>query len=159
MRIFIHPRIRTAREAQFGIDTLTRSHYVTVDRALVSQNSISGPKFRHEACVLVQRLSYPLGRTWIFVCPEIRTARKAPIQNRHFDAIGKRSHSEISGLAPKFSLGAWSWAADAIVYRHPFARTGITFRSVIRIAYKTPIRNWYSEMPVAPLLPQACRNP
>ncbi|MQL77811.1 hypothetical protein Taro_010209 [Colocasia esculenta] len=31
---------------------------------------------------------------------------------------------------------------------------GITFRSFIRIAYKTPIRNRHSEAPVAPLLPQ-----
>ncbi|MQM20007.1 hypothetical protein Taro_053021 [Colocasia esculenta] len=49
-------------------------------------------------------------------------------------------------------------AADAIAYEHPFVQTGITFRSVIGIAYKTPIRNWHSETHDAPLLPQAIRR-
>ncbi|MQM14305.1 hypothetical protein Taro_047236 [Colocasia esculenta] len=38
----------------------------------------------------------------IFVLPVFENARKAPIQNRHFDSVGIRSHSEISGPAPKF---------------------------------------------------------
>ncbi|MQM04463.1 hypothetical protein Taro_037260 [Colocasia esculenta] len=49
-------------------------------------------------------------------------------------------------------------AADVIAYGHPFAQTGITFRSVIRIAYKTPIRNRHSESLVAPLLPREIRR-
>ncbi|MQM06957.1 hypothetical protein Taro_039788 [Colocasia esculenta] len=59
---------------------------------------------------------------------------------------------------PNSSPGAWSWAADAIAYGHPFTQIGITFRSVIGIAYKTPILNWHSETPVALLLPQAIRH-
>ncbi|MQL82899.1 hypothetical protein Taro_015392 [Colocasia esculenta] len=39
----------------------------------------------------------PLGRTRIFVRPAIGTAREAPIRNRHFDPVGTRSNSEISG--------------------------------------------------------------
>ncbi|MQM17266.1 hypothetical protein Taro_050235 [Colocasia esculenta] len=161
-----------------------------------------GAKIRRVACVLVHRLSYPLGRMRIFFAPAIGNARKVPIQNRHFDPVGTRSHSEISGPAPKFlsgsmvvgrrylfarrsktpavpqlrigtstrsaqgriqrfpvrhpnsSPGAWSQAVDAIAYGHPFAQMCITFRSVIRITYKTPIRNRHSEAPIAPLLPQ-----
>ncbi|MQM05998.1 hypothetical protein Taro_038816, partial [Colocasia esculenta] len=55
---------------------------------------------------------------------------------------------------PNSSPGVRSRAADAITYGHPFAQTGITFRSVIRITYKTPIRNRHSEALNAPLLPQ-----
>ncbi|MQL73582.1 hypothetical protein Taro_005946 [Colocasia esculenta] len=49
-------------------------------------------------------------------------------------------------------------ASDVITYGHPFAQIGITFRSVMRIAYKTPIRNPHSETIVALLLPQARRR-
>ncbi|MQM21242.1 hypothetical protein Taro_054278 [Colocasia esculenta] len=35
----------------------------------------------------------------------VGTAREAPIQNRHFDPVGKWLHSEISGPAPKFLSG------------------------------------------------------
>ncbi|MQM15801.1 hypothetical protein Taro_048748 [Colocasia esculenta] len=65
-------------------------------------DSLLGPKFRHGACVLVHRLSYPSGRTQTFVRPGIRIAREAPIRNPHFDPVGTRSHSVISGPAPKF---------------------------------------------------------
>ncbi|MQL77114.1 hypothetical protein Taro_009532 [Colocasia esculenta] len=58
---------------------------------------------------------------------------------------------------PNSSPGAWSQAADAIAYGHPFAQTCITFCSVIGIVYKTPIRNRHSETLVAPLLHQAIR--
>ncbi|MQM07913.1 hypothetical protein Taro_040759 [Colocasia esculenta] len=60
-------------------------------------------------------------------------------------------HRLLHPLAPgpKSSQGAWSRAANAIIYGHNFARTGITFRSVIGIAYKTPIRNRHSEALVA----------
>ncbi|MQL75585.1 hypothetical protein Taro_007948 [Colocasia esculenta] len=51
---------------------------------------------------------------------------------------------------PNFPLGAWSRAAVAIAYGHPFAQMGITFRSVIGIAYKTLMQNWHSEALVAP---------
>ncbi|MQL98464.1 hypothetical protein Taro_031175 [Colocasia esculenta] len=52
------------------------------------------------------------------------------------------------------SPGARTRVADAIAYGHPFAQKGITFRSIIRITYMTPIRNRHSEAPVAHLLPQ-----
>ncbi|MQL71893.1 hypothetical protein Taro_004186, partial [Colocasia esculenta] len=51
-----------------------------------------------------------------------------------------------------------SRVADAIAYGHPFAQTGITFRSVIGISYKTPIRNRHSEAPVVLLLSLAIRR-
>ncbi|MQL82454.1 hypothetical protein Taro_014917, partial [Colocasia esculenta] len=52
---------------------------------------------------------------------------------------------------PNSSSGAWSQAADAIAYGHPFAQTGITFRPVIQISCKTPIQNRHSKAPVTPL--------
>ncbi|MQM22080.1 hypothetical protein Taro_055130, partial [Colocasia esculenta] len=58
---------------------------------------------------------------------------------------------------PNSSPGARSRAADLIAYGHRFAQTGITFRSLLGIAYKTPIRNRHSEAFDAPLLPQAIR--
>ncbi|MQL70228.1 hypothetical protein Taro_002496, partial [Colocasia esculenta] len=58
---------------------------------------------------------------------------------------------------PNSSPGARSRAADPIAYGHPFTQRGITFCSVIRIAYNTPIRNRHSEAPVTPLFPQAIR--
>ncbi|MQL87492.1 hypothetical protein Taro_020032 [Colocasia esculenta] len=128
-----------------------------VDRALVSRNSVPGPKFHPGACVIVHRQPYPsIGRGYLSA-RRVGTARKAPIRNRHFDPVGKRSHSEISGPAQNSSAGAWSWAVDAIAYGHLFAQTGITFRSVIGIAYKTTIRNRHSETSDARLLPKAIR--
>ncbi|MQM22237.1 hypothetical protein Taro_055287 [Colocasia esculenta] len=59
---------------------------------------------------------------------------------------------------PNSSRGARWQAADAIAYGHRFAQTGITFRSVIGIAYKTPIRNRHSEVLDSSLLPQAIRR-
>ncbi|MQL85635.1 hypothetical protein Taro_018152, partial [Colocasia esculenta] len=83
--------------------------------------------------------------TQIFVRPGIGTAREAPIRNRLFYP------------RPNSSRGAWSRAADAIAYGHPFTKMGITFRSVIGIAYKTPIQNRHSEEAFAPLLLHAIR--
>ncbi|MQM04692.1 hypothetical protein Taro_037488 [Colocasia esculenta] len=56
----------------------------------VSKNSVPGPKFHHGACVLVHRLSYPLGKTQIFVRAAIRTARESPIRNRNFEPVIRR---------------------------------------------------------------------
>ncbi|MQM16008.1 hypothetical protein Taro_048961 [Colocasia esculenta] len=113
----------------------------------------TGAEIHRGACVLVHRLSYPLGRMQIFVRPAIGNARKAPIQNRHFDPVGRIRRFPV--WRPNSSPGAWSRAADVIAYGHPFAQLGITFRSVMRIAYKTPIRNRHSEAPVAPIFPKA----
>ncbi|MQM23234.1 hypothetical protein Taro_056297, partial [Colocasia esculenta] len=123
-------------------------------------------------------------RTRIFIRPGVGTAREAPIQNRYFDPVGKWSHSEISGPAPKFhsgsaerlprlresleepTRGAAQSQRSKVVFnstrdllqRHRFAQTGITFRSVIGIAYKTPIRNRHSEVLDAKISPQAKRR-
>ncbi|MQM07687.1 hypothetical protein Taro_040533 [Colocasia esculenta] len=189
------------------VSTIRNRHSETVDRTLDSWNFMLGPKFHLGACVLVHRLSYPLGKKRIFVRTAIRTACESPIQNRHFDPVGTRfsccnvsldhvnpgqsNHTESAchgdqklcstqrenscpamrskppassqsriGTStwsaqgqirrfpvrrPNFSPGAWSRAADAIAYGHPIAQTGITFRSVIGIAYKTSIRNRHSK--------------
>ncbi|MQM04050.1 hypothetical protein Taro_036843, partial [Colocasia esculenta] len=65
--------------------TIRNRHSETVDRVLVSRNSIPGLEFRRGACLLVHQLSYPMGRTQIFVRPGIETPCEAPIRNRHFD--------------------------------------------------------------------------
>ncbi|MQM00810.1 hypothetical protein Taro_033558, partial [Colocasia esculenta] len=62
----------------------------------------------------------------ISVRPGVGTTREAPIRNRHFDPVGRRSHSEISGPVQNSSPGAWSRAVDAIAYGHLFAQTCIT---------------------------------
>ncbi|MQM05734.1 hypothetical protein Taro_038549, partial [Colocasia esculenta] len=139
------------------VTTIRNRHSETVNRTLVSQNSVLGQKFHRGVCVLVHRLLHPLSETQIFVRPAIGTAREAAIRNRHFDPVGTRSDSEIFGPTPNSSSGAWVQAADAIAYGHRFAQIGITFRSVIEIAYKTPIRNRHSEAFDAHLLPQAIR--
>ncbi|MQL84090.1 hypothetical protein Taro_016587 [Colocasia esculenta] len=58
----------------------------------------------------------PSGRTRIFIRPGVGTAREAPIQNRHFDPVGKWSHSEISGAAPKFLSGSAVAGSDSLDY-------------------------------------------
>ncbi|MQL95130.1 hypothetical protein Taro_027790, partial [Colocasia esculenta] len=73
---------------------------------LVLQNSVSGPKLHRRACVLVYRLSYPLGKTQIFFRAVIGTARESPIRNRYFNPFGTRLDSGISGPAPKFLSGS-----------------------------------------------------
>ncbi|MQL92114.1 hypothetical protein Taro_024732 [Colocasia esculenta] len=97
MRISVLPVIETAREAP---NSSPGAWSLTVD------NSVMGPKFHRGTCVLVHRFSYTFGRTLISIRPAIQTARETPIQNRHFDTVGTRSHSEISGPTPKFLFGS-----------------------------------------------------
>ncbi|MQM17006.1 hypothetical protein Taro_049971 [Colocasia esculenta] len=160
MRIFVRPAIETAHEAP-----IQNRHFDPVDTRLHLEISGPPPKFLSGSVVAGCRCdrkptplrstehNFLLGRMRIFVRPAIGTARKASIQNRHFDPSVEGCIRRFSVQRPNSSLGAWSWAADVIAYGHPFAQTGITFRSVIRIAYKTPIRNRHLEAPVASLWP------
>ncbi|MQM23378.1 hypothetical protein Taro_056442 [Colocasia esculenta] len=128
----------------------------------------SGAKIPPESvCTTSTPTVVPCGRTRIFIRPGVVTACEAPIQNRHFDPVGKKSHLKIlvKSHIRRFSVrrrnsspGARSQAADGIAYGHPFAQTGITFHSVIGIAYKTPIRNRHSEALDARLRPLAIRR-
>ncbi|MQM05806.1 hypothetical protein Taro_038624 [Colocasia esculenta] len=86
--ITFRPGIRIAY-----VTTIRNRHSEAVDKVLVSRNSVLGPKFRPGATPTV----VPFDRTWISVRLGVGTAREAPIQNRHFDPVDKRSHSEISG--------------------------------------------------------------
>ncbi|MQL77792.1 hypothetical protein Taro_010210, partial [Colocasia esculenta] len=161
------------------VTTIRNLHSETVDRTLVSRNSVPGPKFAAERTVdraLVLRNSVPgpkfaaervfsipivvpvgVGRGYLFA------RRSEPPARPHF-RIGTSSRSAQGRIRtfpvwqPNSSPGAWSRAADAIAYGHPFAQTGITFRSVIRITCKTPTRNRHSEALVSPLSPQAMRR-
>ncbi|MQM21636.1 hypothetical protein Taro_054680, partial [Colocasia esculenta] len=230
---------RTGIEIAY-VTTIRNRHSETVDRTLVSKNSVPGPKFLPGACVLVHRLPYPpVGRGYLFArgsepparpqfrigtstrsrLPRLRESLAEPTrgaaqsqrsevvfkstrdllpssdsldyanrwrsphaeQPSHSDRKSCSSRREISSRGrgygcpniadmvngrirrfpvrrPNSSPGAWSRAADLIAYGHRFAQTGITFRSVIGIAYKTPIRNQHSEALDAPLLPQAIRR-
>ncbi|MQM16680.1 hypothetical protein Taro_049637 [Colocasia esculenta] len=71
------------------VSTLRNRHSVTVDRTLVSQNSMVGLKFHRGACVLVHRLSYPLGKTTnIFSrgdrnCPRVPNPESALRASQH----------------------------------------------------------------------------
>ncbi|MQL90440.1 hypothetical protein Taro_023022 [Colocasia esculenta] len=125
-RRYSHPLrfIPTLSAKEFGITfrtgigiayvtTIQNRHSETVDRALVSQNSVPGSKFTPGAAKIRFRsvctstpTAVPSGRMQIFIRPGVKTAREAPIQNWHFEPVGKRSHSEISGPAPKFLSGS-----------------------------------------------------
>ncbi|MQM20159.1 hypothetical protein Taro_053173 [Colocasia esculenta] len=57
---------RTGIEIAY-VTTIRNQHSETVDTALVSRNSVLGPKFPPRACVLVHRLPYPpVGRGYLF---------------------------------------------------------------------------------------------
>ncbi|MQL99048.1 hypothetical protein Taro_031762 [Colocasia esculenta] len=123
------------------VTTIRNRHSETVDRALVSWNSVRGRNYAAERRrYLFARRSKPPARPQFRIGSSTRSAqgriRRFPVRR------------------PKCSPGVWSQAADVIAYGHPFGQTSITFRSIIRIAYKTPIRNRHSEAPVDPLLPQ-----
>ncbi|MQL96473.1 hypothetical protein Taro_029166, partial [Colocasia esculenta] len=138
MRIFVRPAIGTAREApirnQHFDPVRTRRGSPTPsasdsDRKLCSTRRENSSPGRRYGCINIADIVNPSGRI-----------RRFPVRR------------------PNSSPGAWSRAADAITYGHPFAQTGKPFRSVIRIAYKTPIWNRHSEAYVAPFLPQAIRR-
>ncbi|MQM15203.1 hypothetical protein Taro_048146, partial [Colocasia esculenta] len=85
----------------------------------------------------------------------IGTARKAPFQNRHFDPVETRLHSDISGPVAKFlsrSVVA-GFRCDRIRiplrsngHNIPLANElGITFRPDIGIADVTTIQNRHYE--------------
>ncbi|MQM23861.1 hypothetical protein Taro_056931 [Colocasia esculenta] len=76
-----------------------------VDKAMVSRNSVRGQNSPRSVCTSTPT-AVPSGRMRIFIRLGVGTARESPIQNRHFDPVGKWSHSEISGLAPKFLSGS-----------------------------------------------------
>ncbi|MQL85940.1 hypothetical protein Taro_018475 [Colocasia esculenta] len=118
------------------VTTIRNRHSETVDKMLVSKNSVSGPKFRRRAYRPVR--------------PQFG-----------IDTLNRSTQGQIQRFPvrhPNSSSGAWSLTADAIMYKHPFTQTGITFRSVIGIAYKTLIQNPHPEALVAPLLPQTIRH-
>ncbi|MQM23347.1 hypothetical protein Taro_056411, partial [Colocasia esculenta] len=119
------------------VTTIRNRHSGTVDKALVSQNSVAGPKSPPE------RGPEPPAR------PQFRIGTSTRSVNARIHRFPVRR--------PNSSPGAWSQAADAIAYGHRFAQTCITFRSVTGIAYKTPIRNRHPEALDAHLLPQAIR--
>ncbi|MQM11762.1 hypothetical protein Taro_044674 [Colocasia esculenta] len=81
-----------------------------------------------------------------------------PGRGKHMESASHGDRKLCLTRRENSSPGGWARAADAIAYGHPFAQTGITFRSVIGIIYKTPIQNRHSETLVASLLPQAIRH-
>ncbi|MQM23753.1 hypothetical protein Taro_056821 [Colocasia esculenta] len=117
-----------------------------------------GPKLPSGVCVLVHRLPYPpAGRGYLFApgseppaWPQFRIGTSTRSVNGRIRRFPVRR--------PNSTSGARSRAADLIAYGHRVAQTGITFRSVIGIAYKTQIRNRHSELLDGPLLPQVIRR-
>ncbi|MQM02602.1 hypothetical protein Taro_035381, partial [Colocasia esculenta] len=118
----------------------------------------SGAKIPPRACILVHRLPYPpVGRGYLFTRgsePPARPQFRIGTSTRSVNGRIRR----FPARRPNSSLGARSQAADAIAYGHCIAQIGITFRSVIGIAYKTPIWIRHSEALDAPLLAQAIRR-
>ncbi|MQM23916.1 hypothetical protein Taro_056986, partial [Colocasia esculenta] len=121
--ITFHTGIRIAY-----VTTIRNRHSETVDRALVSRNSVTGTKFPPGACVLVHQLSYPpVRRGYLFArgseppaSPQFRIDTSTWSLNGHIRRFLVQH--------PNSSAGARSRAADAIAYGHRFAQTGITFR-------------------------------
>ncbi|MQL82667.1 hypothetical protein Taro_015150, partial [Colocasia esculenta] len=113
--------------------TFRNRHSETVDRALVSRNSVPGPKF-------------PSGA---LATPSItRIAGGAHTRSRLVTAIG--IHVQLNARSPP----QWIWVPEHRRYSHPLRfiptpsakELGITFRTGIGIAYVTTIRNRHSEM-------------
>ncbi|MQM15948.1 hypothetical protein Taro_048902 [Colocasia esculenta] len=96
-------------------------HSETVDRVLVSQNSIPGPKFPTRVFVLVHRVSYPpVGCGYLFA----RGSELPAMPQFRIDTSTRSVNGYIQRFLvrrPNSSPGALSQAADAIVYGHRFA--------------------------------------
>ena len=87
------------------VTIIQNRHSETVDRSLVLRNSVPGPKSPRSVCTSTPT-AVPSGRTRIFIRPGVGASREAPIHNWYFDPVGKWSHSQISGSAPKFLSGS-----------------------------------------------------
>ncbi|MQL73673.1 hypothetical protein Taro_006015 [Colocasia esculenta] len=123
-----------------------------------------------KSCSTRREISSPAKELGINFRTGIEIAYLTTIQNRHSETVDKALVSWNSVSGPKFPPGTFpvrrpnsspaarSQAADVIAYGHRFAQTGITFRSIIGIAYKTPIRNRHSEALDDPLVRQARRR-
>ncbi|MQL95071.1 hypothetical protein Taro_027751 [Colocasia esculenta] len=81
--ITFHTGIRIAY-----VTTIRNRHFETVDKALVSRNSVPQPKSPPSVCTSTPT-AVPSGRTQIFIRTGVRIARETPIQNRHFDPVAK----------------------------------------------------------------------
>ncbi|MQL78202.1 hypothetical protein Taro_010643 [Colocasia esculenta] len=83
----------------------------TVDRALVSRNSVPGSKFPPRSVCTSTPTAVPSGRARIFIRPGVRTAREASTKNRHFDPVAKE-------LGITFSTGIGIAYVTTIRNRH-----------------------------------------
>ncbi|MQL72889.1 hypothetical protein Taro_005261 [Colocasia esculenta] len=100
-----------------------------------------GAKIRHRSVCTSTPTAVPSGRTRIFIRPRFRTAREAPILNRHCDPVGKRSHSEISGPAPKFLSGSAVAGCRCDRIRTPLRSNGHNFS----LGYRNRLKDTNSE--------------
>ncbi|MQM05730.1 hypothetical protein Taro_038557 [Colocasia esculenta] len=71
-----------------------------------------------------------------FRLPQVGDRKLCSTRHENSSLDRKYGYTNIADIVrrPNFSPGVWSRAADAIIYKHPFSQTGITFRSVIGIA-------------------------
>ncbi|MQL74753.1 hypothetical protein Taro_007118 [Colocasia esculenta] len=67
------------------------------------------------------------GKTMIFIRASIETPRESTIQSRHFDPVGRRSDSEISGPATKFLSGSVVVGSRCDRIRTPLRSNGYNF--------------------------------
>ncbi|MQL99399.1 hypothetical protein Taro_032121, partial [Colocasia esculenta] len=140
------------------VSTIRNRHSETVDRTLVLQNSVPGRNSTADCVYYCTDCRTPWVGCGYFFAP-----RSEPTASPQFE-IGTSTRSAQGRIRrfpirrPNSSPGGWSRAADAIAYGYPFTQTGITFCSVIEIAYKTPIQNRHSETLVTPLSPHVIRH-
>ncbi|MQL74602.1 hypothetical protein Taro_006972 [Colocasia esculenta] len=150
------------------VNTIRNRHAETVDRALVSRNSVLGQKFLRSVCTSTP-ITVPSGRTGIFMRPGVGIERKAPILNRHFDPRLRRLRESLAEPTHRASQSqrsdvvfnstrdllprSWIWVPEHRRYSHPLRfiptpsakELGITFRTDIGIAYVTTIQNRHAE--------------
>ncbi|MQL82266.1 hypothetical protein Taro_014735 [Colocasia esculenta] len=69
-----------------------------------SHNDRKSAKIHPRSVCTSTPTAIPYGQTQIFIRPGVGTAREAPIQNRHFDTVGKRSDSKISSPRAQIPL-------------------------------------------------------
>ncbi|MQM20955.1 hypothetical protein Taro_053985, partial [Colocasia esculenta] len=151
------------------VTTIWNRHSETVDKALVSWNSIPGPKFPPEHVYWYTDCRTLRSDVDIY-SPRVGTAREAPIQNRHFDprlprlrellaepsrgAVQSQRSEVVFNSMRDLLPRSWIWVPEHRRYSHPLQfiptpstkELGITFRTGIGIAYVTTIRNRHSEM-------------
>ncbi|MQL86689.1 hypothetical protein Taro_019226 [Colocasia esculenta] len=127
------------------VTTIRNRHSETVGTALVSRNSVPGPKFHPGASVIVHRhrtirldgdiCQHGAKELGITFRPGIGIVYVTTIRNRHSETVGTALVFRNSVPGPKFRPGA------CVPTTVPFDRTGISVRTGVGTAPEAPIQS------------------